>query len=145
MVETKLKTLRRTDSILRIPVVRATVMGLSVVRGYARICDLADISKPDIYDASSNPTGTQRDLSPQHARDAYQYLKSEDVGFFPEVFLALRDPEAATFRVTNQSRGYGTLEIARAAIKRSDEIKISRVDGNHRLHLADGHEEGYPR
>lgn len=139
------KVLKRTGSILRIPVVLSTVMGLKVVRGYARICDLAEVSKPDIYDASTNPTGTQRDLSPQHARDAYQYLKSEEVGFFPEVFLALREPNSATLRVTNEARGYATLELAKAAIGRSDEIKISRVDGNHRLHFADGHAEGYPR
>jgi DGQHR domain-containing protein len=145
MDESKQKSLKRSEMVLRIPVVSATVMGLPVVRGYARICDLAEVSKPDIYDATLNPTGTQRDLSPQHARDAYQYLKTEDVGFFPEIFLALRDPSAATVRLTNPSRGFGTLEIGKAAIKRSDEIKVSRVDGNHRLHLADGHAEGYPR
>jgi DGQHR domain-containing protein len=135
----------RPGSVLRIPVVVSTVMGLKVARGYAPICDLADISRPDIYDASNNPTGTQRDLSPKHARDAYEYVKVEDVGFFPEVFLALRDTAAASLRMTNESRGFATLEISKAAIRRSDQIKISRVDGNHRLHLADGHAEGYPR
>jgi DGQHR domain-containing protein len=130
---------------LRLAVVVSTVMGVKVARGFARICDLADISKPDIYDAATNPTGTQRDLSPKHARDAYEYVKSEEIGFFPEVFLALRDPSAATVQITNEARGYGTLEVSKSAIKRSDQIKISRVDGNHRLHLADGHAEGYPR
>ncbi len=140
----KVTTARKLISNLTIPVVMSTVMGVRVVRGYARICDLADVSKPDIYDASSNPTGTQRDLSPKHARDAYEYLKSEDIGFFPEVFLALRDSTSAVVRVTNEARGYATLELAKASIRRSEEIKISRVDGNHRLHFADGHAEGFP-
>lgn len=130
---------------LKIPVVVSSVMGVKVLRGFARICDLADISRPDVYDAVHNPTGTQRDLSPKHARDAYEYVKSEEIGFFPEIFLALRDPAAATLRMTNEARGYGTLEMSVGAIKRSEQIKVSRVDGNHRLHFADGHENGFPR
>lgn len=133
------------SSSLKIPVVVSTVMGVKVLRGFAPICDLADVSRPDIYDASSNPTGTQRDLSPKHARDAYEYMRSEEIGFFPEVFLALRDPSVASLKVINEARGYAILELSRLAIKRSDQIKISRVDGNHRLHFADGHAEGYPR
>lgn len=138
------ETVKRASA-LRIPVVVSTVMGVKVARGYAKICDLADISRPDIYDATLNPTGTQRDLSPKHARDAYEYMKSEEIGFFPEVFLALRDPSAANLVITNETRGYGVLELTVSSIKRSDEIKISRVDGNHRLHFADGHAEGFPR
>lgn len=135
----------RKISKLEIPVVISEVMGVRVARGFAPICDLADISKPDIYDAKHNPTGTQRDLSPKHARDAYQYVKSAGMGFFPEIFLSLRDPSVADLKVTNAARGYGMLEISASSVRRSDDIKISRLDGNHRLHLADGHEEGYPR
>lgn len=130
---------------LRIPVAFSVVMGVKVARGFAKICDLADISRADVYDAKFNPTGTQRDLSPKHARDAYEYIRSEDIGFFPEVFLALRDANVATLTVTNEARGYGTLDLNLSSIKRSDQIKISRVDGNHRLHFADGHAEGFPR
>lgn len=139
------KKLTKKPAVLTIPVVISSVMGVRVARGYAPICDLAEVSRPDIYDAKTNPTGTQRDLSPKHARDAYEYIKTEDVGFFPEVFLALRDKSAAKLTVTNESRGYGNLDIARSAIAKSAEIKISRVDGNHRLHFADGHAEGFPR
>ena len=128
-----------------LPVVVETVMGLRVARGFARICDLADMSRPDIYDAAKNPTGTQRDLSPKHARDAYEYVKNEDIGFFPEVFLALRDTSAVTFKMTNPSNGYGTLDVHIASIRNSPDIKISRVDGNHRLQFADGKSEGFPR
>lgn len=121
------------------------VLGLRVARGYARICDLADISRPDIYDAKLNPTGTQRDLSPKHARDAYEYVRSEGIGFFPEVFLALRDKSAASISLIDESNGFAVLTIHRQNVLRSTEIKISRIDGNHRLHFADGHAEGFPR
>lgn len=139
------KTPTPKQSKLQIPVVVSEVMGVRVARGFAPICDLADISKPDIYDAKHNPSGTQRDLSPKHARDAYQYVKSVDIGFFPEIFLSLRDNSVADLKVTNLVRGFGMLEIAASTVRRSDAIKISRLDGNHRLHFADGHEEGYPR
>lgn len=142
---TKTKPVRIIRSKLEIPSIVATVMGLQVARGYAKICDLADMSRPDIYDATKNPTGTQRDLSPKHARDAYEYVKGEEVGFFPEVFLALRDPEVASFKMTNSTSGFGTLQIHLSAIRNSSEIKISRVDGNHRLQFADGQSDGFPR
>ncbi|MFW2348801.1 DGQHR domain-containing protein [Qipengyuania sp.] len=135
----------RKSTKFTVPVVVSAVMGVRVARGYAPICDLADISKPDIYDAKHNPTGTQRDLSPKHAKDAYEYVGTAKLGFFPEVFLSLRDANVADLKVTNQERGFGMLEISTSSIHRSDEIKISRVDGNHRLHFADGHEEGFPR
>jgi hypothetical protein len=47
---------------LVIPVVRGHVLGVGVMRGYARLCDLAALSAADIYDQKTNPTGTQRDL-----------------------------------------------------------------------------------
>ncbi len=134
-----------SNSILTIPIIMSSVMGIKVARGYAPICELAEISKPDIYDAKTNPTGTQRDLSPKHARDAYEYIRIEELGFFPEVFLALRDKSSAKITITNETRGYGNLEISKSAILKSSEIKISRVDGNHRLHFADGHSDGFPR
>ncbi|MBN8816575.1 MAG: DGQHR domain-containing protein [Sphingomonas sp.] len=139
------KNIKVSRSKITVPVVVATVMGLRVARGYARICDLADMSRPDIYDAVKNPTGTQRDLSPKHARDAYEYVKEEDVGFFPEVFLALRDPSAVSLKLTNTANGFGALEVHISAIRNSPDIKISRVDGNHRLQFADGKSDGFPR
>lgn len=75
---------------LKLPVVRAKVLGVNVYRGFANLGDLADVSKADIYDQKGNPTGTQRDLSPSHARDAYEYVKNRDLGFWPEVFLCAR-------------------------------------------------------
>ncbi len=47
--------------------------------------------------------------------------------------------------MTNPSNGYGALDIHISAIRNSPEIKISRVDGNHRLQFADGKSDGFPR
>jgi len=73
---------------LKFPVVTEEVMGVRVFRGFAKLSDLARISRPDVYDAHKNPTGTQRDLSPRHAKDAYEYVRTNDFGYWPEVFYA---------------------------------------------------------
>lgn len=128
------------------PVVRSKVLGVNVYRGFAKLCDLADISRADIYDQKKNPTGTQRDLSPAHARDAYEYVKNKDFGFWPEVFLCARQNDVMTFRpVSNDYTEVGILEITLPFDTKNQTIAISRVDGNHRLHYGDGVEKGYSR
>lgn len=136
----------KIPSILKCPAVRAKVLGVNVYRGFANLCDLADISRADIYDQKKNPMGTQRDLSPAHARDAYEYVKNKDLGFWPEVFLCARQKNAVTFiPVSPELPELGILEIDTAAITDGRTIAISRVDGNHRLHYGDGAERGYSR
>lgn len=131
---------------LNCPAVRAKVLGVNVYRGFAKLCDLADVSRADIYDAMSNPKGTQRDLSPAHARDAYEYVKNHDLGFWPEVFLCARRNDVVTFRpLSDRIPDLGMLEVDTEAAKERTTIAISRVDGNHRLHYADGAESGYSR
>jgi hypothetical protein len=76
------------------PAVRARVLGVQVYRGFAKLADLAAVSKADVYDQKSNPTGTQRDLNPAHARQAYEYVKTRDLGFWPEVCLCARKKDA---------------------------------------------------
>lgn len=66
---------------IKIDVIKGKALGVNVYRGFAKLCDLSLISKADIYDSKENPTGTQRDLSPKHAREAYYYVKNSDVGF----------------------------------------------------------------
>jgi DGQHR domain-containing protein len=127
---------------LSISVVRSTILGVDVIRGYARLCDLARLSRADIYDATTNPKGTQRDLSPKHAREAYFYASSEKFAFWPELVLNLRDASILTFRP--RTGIFGTAEIDLAKAETSKKIYVSRVDGNHRLHFADGRSEGYP-
>jgi DGQHR domain-containing protein len=133
-------------TILRSPAVRAKVFGVKVYRGFAKLADLADISKADIYDQQKNPTGTQRDLSPAHARGAYEYVRDSDLGFWPEVFLCARKKDVVTFHpVSQEMADLGILEIDATAAKEGANIPISRVDGNHRLHYGDGKESGYSR
>jgi len=128
------------------PAVRAKVLGVNVYRGFANLCDLADVSRADIYDQQKNPKGTQRDLSPAHARDAYEYVKNKDLGFWPEVFLCARKNDVVTFRpVSQELPNLGVLEIDVKATQKGQPIAISRVDGNHRLHYGDGAETGYSR
>jgi DGQHR domain-containing protein len=133
-------------AILKLSVVRAKVFGVNVYRGFANLANLAEISKADIYDQQKNPKGTQRDLSPAHARDAYEYVKNRDLGFWPEVFLCARKKDVVTFYpVSAELADLGTLEIDVTAAKAGAAIAISRIDGNHRLHYADGKESGYSR
>ena len=127
---------------LKIDVLRSTVLGIDVVRGFAALSDLARISRADVFDEKLNPLGTQRDLSPKHAREAYAYARNTERGYWPEVFLCLRDAEFATY--VARTKHSGTLEIDDEKIVASESIVISRVDGNHRLYLADGRVEGTP-
>jgi DGQHR domain-containing protein len=130
---------------IKLDVIRCEVLGVDVVRGFAPLSTLARISKPDIYDEKSNPHGTQRDLSPKHARDAYAYARNARRGYWPEVFLCLRDQSAVTYEPHRRRSGNsGVLTIDDARCARSPRIVISRVDGNHRLQLADGKTEGIP-
>jgi len=131
---------------LKVPAVRGRVLGIPVYRGFATLCELAEISKADIYDQNNNPTGTQRDLSPTHAREAYEYVKTRDLGFWPEVFLCARQKAAVTFiPLSEDNPDIGTLEIDLEKITSFHGIAISRVDGNHRLHYADGRSEKFPK
>lgn len=129
---------------LTIRVLEGRVLGVKVYRGYAPLSVLARLSRADVYDQKSNPTGTQRDLSPQHARDAYEYVRDRKLAYWPEVFLCLREPSSVKFRSGGSEVDRGSLSIDVNAISRSKGIAISRVDGNHRLHFADGHDPAFP-
>jgi DGQHR domain-containing protein len=131
-------------SILELTVISGVVLGVPVYRGFARLCDLAQISEADIYDRENNPLGTQRDLSPKHAREAYEYVANRDLAFWPEVFLCARLKNAISFAPNDARKEIGTLSIHRHVIERAKTIAISRVDGNHRLQYADGRTDGYP-
>ena len=127
---------------IKINVMRNEVLGIDVVRGFAPLSLLARISKADIFDERSNPMGTQRDLSPKHAREAYEYARNTTRGYWPEVFLCLRDASVSSY--VEKRSGIGVLTIYEDQIVASDKILVSRVDGNHRLHLADGRTDGVP-
>src|SRR5947199_9468547 len=94
---------------LEVPVIKGTVLGVNVYRGFARLCDLARLSKADIYDQVNNPTGTQRDLNPKHAREAYEYVRTHDLAFWPEVFLCAREPKVINFSPNKGTPSIGVL------------------------------------
>lgn len=133
--------------ILEFPVTSGKVLGVSVLRGYARLCDLSLVSRADVYDPKTNPNGTQRDLSPKHAKDAYDYVRSKEIGFWPEIVLCARRGDVIDFAKRSGVDSFGTLRIDLGKVERHSlggDIAISRLDGNHRLHYADGKTEGYP-
>ncbi len=137
---------KQPTALLKCPAVRAKVLGVNVYRGFANLCDLADISRADIYDQQNNPTGTQRDLSPSHARDAYEYVRNKELGFWPEVFLCSRRNDIVTFHpISPELPDIGILEIDVRDAQPGSVIAVSRVDGNHRLHYGDGAHAGYSR
>lgn len=129
---------------MKISVIKGEVLGVSVYRGYAKLCDLAAISKADIYNQKNNPHGTQRNLSPQHAKEAYNYVKNRELAFWPEVFLSARNKKVVKYFPSKSKKEIGNLVIDVDAIENADTIAISRVDGNHRLHYADGKSRKYP-
>jgi DGQHR domain-containing protein len=140
----KMKT--KKSQVVKCPVIRGKVLGVNVYRGYEKLCTLADLSKADIYDQAKNPKGTQRDLSPKHAKEAYEYVKNKELGFWPELFLCARNNDALTYKpLSPETPDVGVLQIDIEKISNSKRIVISRVDGNHRLHYADGLEKGYSR
>lgn len=131
---------------ITISAIRGKVLGVHVYRGFGALCDLARISKADIYDEKSNPKGTQRDLSATHAREAHEYVRTRDLGFWPEVFLCARDKAAVMFQpISDEYTDVGLLTFDLSKITKSSAIAISRVDGNHRLHYGDGESEGFPK
>lgn len=118
-------------------------LGQKAYRGFAPLKDLAEISKADIFDQDSNPTGTQRNLSVQHARKAYQYETESSGAFYPEMIFNIRDKSYFRFREvkTDEATRFGILEFIKDP-RTANKIVVSRLDGNHRLWFANGGEKG---
>lgn len=124
--------------------IKGKVLGVDVYRGFGKLSEVASISAADIYDSKDNPTGTQRDLSPKHAREAYYYVKNNELAFWPEVFLCVRNMKCIKFISESKESKFGIIEIDSNAIRDYKGISISRVDGNHRLHFASGENKDFP-
>jgi DGQHR domain-containing protein len=107
------------------------------------LSELARISEADIFDQETNRTGTQRNLSMQHARRAYQYVSDTERAFYPELILNIRDKSFVTFSALQDLDGtqFGRLCFTKDP-RKANKIVVSRLDGNHRLWFADGHEKG---
>ena len=105
-------------------------------RGSASLEHLATISRADVFDQDQNSKGLQRDLSPSHAVAAYDYAaRPADPAWpraFPEVVLNVRDDAVVEARPAEEP-GWFLLTFDLDRIERARYVKVSRVDGNHRL------------
>lgn len=132
-----------------------------LIRGFANLKDLAEVSVPfQMVDTSNGVVdGHQRELVPEHAKEIRRYLERGDRRFLPEVILSVRttliDELGADQRAIGvRSDGADGIDVQRlwksrnirvhrmrVDRRRLDEIRASRairrVDGNHRLALAE--------
>lgn len=141
------------------------VLGIfTIIRGFANLKDLARFSVPyEMADTDDNTQviGHQRQIDEKHAAEIKQYLEKSNTRFFPEIILSIRTdftPEyygpGETEQVGIKSYGGNGIEIRRKYSSRTvrvhqikidsrklQEIKerklIRRIDGNHRLWLAE--------
>jgi DGQHR domain-containing protein len=115
-------------------------------RGSAPLAELARISQADVFDQESNPDGLQRDLSKKHATEAYDYAaRDADDDFpraFPEVILNVRDKAVVSVEPIKLPADVPVqlvkLTVDLDKIERAKTVKVSRVDGNHRLMFGAG-------
>jgi hypothetical protein len=92
---------------LKLEVLKGDVLGVKVLRGFARLCDLSSVSKADIYDQKKNPT-ERNGLESKHAKEAYFYVKNNTLAFWPEVFLCIRNSKCYKFAPASASSNFGT-------------------------------------
>lgn len=113
-------------------------------RGSAPLRELTLVSSADIYDQVANPEGLQRDLSKRHAAEAYDYAaRPANKAFpraFPEVILNVRDKRVISVEPVD---GELPIKLVRITfdldkILAAKTVKVSRVDGNHRLYYGAG-------
>lgn len=113
-------------------------------RGSAPLADLTRCSHADIFDQDLNPEGLQRDLSRKHAAEAYAYAAAEPVKdrprAFPEVVLNVRDKKVIQREELASTDGAKLVKLTLDldAIDKARSVKVSRLDGNHRLFFGAG-------
>jgi DGQHR domain-containing protein len=118
-------------------------------RGSAPLAHLALLSQPDVFDQETNPDGLQRDLSPKHAAEAYEYAhRKPDPSLpraFPELVMNVRDKKVVTIQELPET-GDATvrLKFDLEKIREGKKVHVSRVDGNHRLFYAAGDDRREP-
>ena len=143
------------------------VLGIfNVIRGFADLRDLAKISVPYVLRDTPEKKdvkieGHQRPINIRHAEEIKDYLEKSDTRFLPEIVLSVRTTTAlATYEDNSVTKAEFESDdsdgikiekkykdpktpthVVTIDEDRLDEIKekklIRRIDGNHRLHLAD--------
>ena len=139
------------------------VLGIfPIIRGFANLKDLAQISTPFLMEKNVSDgqlEGHQRKIDPIHAQRIKTYLEKSDNRFLPEVILSIRSTFTHVFNKIQtpvgvlisgengiwikrkwnlQSNKVHTISIERNQLDSIIQNKlIRRIDGNHRLALAD--------
>lgn len=133
-----------TSQLPQFPVIVGTCLGVKAYRGYGLLSDLAAISKADIFDQVNNRMGTQRNLSVIHARKAYEYVSDNEKAFYPEIILNIRDESYVDLKPTQPHNGctFAVLSFVKDP-RANQQVIVSRLDGNHRLWFADGHDASF--
>ncbi len=112
-----------------------------VVRGFADLADLAEVSTPMPYQPFAG-TGYQRQIDEQHVEDIKRFLSKGRYRFFPEIVLSLRskgkDDPVVSYRKRRASRmdDAHVITINLKLLKAEKGGRIHRIDGNHRLEAA---------
>ena len=138
-------------------------LNLLVLRGFAPLDVLAEISSPDVYDQVDNQNGTQHALKAKHTEECFNYAigsitiaPEDEPRVFPEIILNARDMGVVEIYDTNDpgelfdlnsfsdegelsgpTVGVRILASELEFPKPDKSPQISRVDGNHRLHETD--------
>jgi DGQHR domain-containing protein len=137
------KSVKKVKQLPSFPVLLGTCLGHKAYRGFGSLAEISSLSKADIFDQTVNRSGTQRNLSVTHARRAHQYVQNTSKAFYPEMILNIRDKSYIKFDAKD-SEGetkFGVLRFVKDPTT-TPKIVISRLDGNHRLWFADGHQKG---
>lgn len=121
---------------------QANVLGtFSIIRGFADLRELAEVSVPIPYKGSGlgNGEGYQRSLDEAHVEGLKRFLSKGRYRFFPEVVLSLRskgkdDPVAPFWkrRAASSDAAY-VVRVNLKALRSAGTAPIRRIDGNHRL------------
>lgn len=115
-----------------------------MIRGFADLRDLAEVSVAMPYQGGKNGQGTgyQRQLDEQHVEDIKRFLSRGRYRFFPEIVLGLRSKGAADPIVTYSKRRSSPndksywVKVKLKPLREDGFTRIHRIDGNHRLEAA---------
>lgn len=116
----------------------------SVIRGFADLRDLAEVSVAIPYEGSGlgDGKGYQRTLDEAHTKGIKRFLQRGRYRFFPEIVLSLRskgedDPVAPFYkrRASKNDAAY-VVRVNLKALREGNLSSIRRIDGNHRLEAA---------
>ena len=135
-------------------------LNLICIRGFANLGLLAKYSSPDVMNQVENPLGTQRPLKAKHAKEVSDYALESlyadeitDPRSFPEIILNVRDERVVNLTQLDEEIYAGIDDYvydrwgSTSVLVQVDPAKyeypaqeynpqISRIDGNHRLHMA---------